>query len=98
MANSSLNEIADDVSEAVLRALHRLGAETSDASRQARRTFDRTGKHVSHIADELWHDTRVQGRKAANTAVSEIRARPFTALALGAVLGAVAATLLARRD
>jgi hypothetical protein len=99
MANSSMNEIADDVSEAVLRALHRLSAETTDISRQARRGFDRTGRHVSHIADDLWHDTRSHGRKAAKMAVSEARARPLAVLALGAVLGAVAtAVLTARRD
>ena len=97
MADTLIREIADDMNDAVKRALHRLTAEAHDLSRDARRAVGRTGRTASHIADDFAHETSAQGRRAARYAVREIRDHPVRTIALGAVLGILATLLVARR-
>lgn len=98
MADTLMNEIADDVSEVVARTLRRLLSERSHLTQDARRTLDHSRRRAMHIADEFGHDLDVRGRRVARSVNREIHDHPFAAVALGAALGALVLTLASRRS
>ncbi len=98
MKDPVINEIAEDVSQAVKRALRRVSVEARNFSEDAQHVVEKTGHRAAHIAEELAHDARVQGKRAAKLASQEVRRHPVAAIAVGAALGAATVWLLSRRN
>ena len=98
MAETLVREIADDINNAVQRALHRMTTEAHALSRDARRAAMRGGDAAVNAADAFAQDTATRGRRAVRFASRELRDHPMSTLAAGAVLGAIAAFVLTRRS
>ena len=96
MAETIANEIADDVRDAVSRAMRRLRSEGARLSRDAHRALDGTSSAAVYLADDLRHEARRQSRRAAPAARRALRGHP-TSLAVGAALGALTVAYFARR-
>jgi len=97
MAETLVREIADDINNAVQRALHRMTTQAHALSREARRAAMRGGDAAANAADTFAQDTATQSRRAVRFANRELRDHPISTLAAGAVLGAIAAYVLTRR-
>jgi len=82
MANAIVDEITDELNEAMKRTLHRLTTEARSAS---------------HVATDLAHEASSRARKGVDIARQEVRDHPARSIAFGVALGALAMLLLTGR-
>jgi ElaB/YqjD/DUF883 family membrane-anchored ribosome-binding protein len=104
MAATLRDDVVRDLTEAVNRAMDRIGEGIDHTARDARRLAHASEGAASHAAREFVHDARElahdvgeESRRVALTARREVRDHPLAAVAVGAAIGALFGILIAQR-